>query len=248
MQKEKHKQPQPQKKIVLMSLGGSVGKTMITTQCLYPHMPEAHILCVDQINTTAADFGIKNCTSLAGDEFNKAYRALMGADGDVIVDVGGAKECNEFLKGMLEVDGSDEITTIIIPAKPNAKDQGCALDTIQRLIIDGVDPTKIKVIFTGTVKNTANEFGQLISGMKKHGLQPDLDLTIFNSSVYNELIEEQELITDVLADKTDYKDKARNQQSGDTTDYTGKLLRQRMAHNVAWPNLQMVFKTLFPQG
>lgn len=244
MQKQKLKQ----KKIVLMSLGGSVGKTMITTQCLYPHMPEAHILCVDQTNTTASDFGITNCTSLAGDEFNKAYRALMAADGDVIVDVGGAKECTEFLKGMLEVDGSDEITTIIIPAKPNAKDQGCALDTIERLIIDGVDKSKIKVVFTGTVKNTADEFGQLIAGMKKHVLDADLDLTIFNSAVYNELIEAEELITNVLADKTDYKEQAKNRADGDTTDYTGKLLRQRMAQNVAWPNLQVVFKTLFPKG
>lgn len=244
MQKLKQKK----KKIVLMSLGGSVGKTMITTQCLFPHMPEAQILCVDQTNTTAADFGIKNCISLAGDEFNKAYRALMAADGDVIVDVGGAKECNEFLKGMLDVDGSDEITTIIIPAKPNSKDQGCALDTIDRLIIDHVDKSKIKVVFTGTVKNTANEFGQLIAGMKKHGLIADLDLTIFNSSVYNELIEGQELISNVLSDKTDFKEKATNRVNDDTTDYTGKLLRQRMAKNTAWPNLQTVFKTLFPKG
>ncbi len=87
-----------QKKIVLLSLGGSVGKTMITTQCLYPNMPESKILCVDQINTTAADFGIKNCLSFSGDEFNKAYRELMMAEGDVIVDVGGSKECNEFLE------------------------------------------------------------------------------------------------------------------------------------------------------
>lgn len=242
------KQKSNQKKIVLMSLGGSVGKTMITTQCLYPHMQDAHILCVDQTNTTAANFGIKNCTSLAGDEFNKAYRALMAADGDVIVDVGGAKECTEFLKGMLEVDGSDEITTIIIPAKPNSKDQGCALDTIERLLIDGVDKSKIKVIFTGTMKNTADEFGQLIAGMKKQGIEPDLDLTIFNSAVYNEMIEAEALITEVLADKTDYKDKARNRVEGDTKDYTGHLLRQRMAQNVAWPNLQVVFKALFPKG
>lgn len=242
------KQTLAQKKIVLMSLGGSVGKTLITTQCLYPHMPNAHILCVDQTNTTAADFGINNCTSLAGDEFNKAYRALMAADGDVIVDVGGAKECTEFLKGMLEVDGSDEITTIIIPAKPNAKDQGCALDTIERLIIDKVDKSKIKVVFTGTIKKAVDEFGQLIAGMKEKGIEPDFNLTIIQSEVYNEMIEEKELITTVLADTTDYKDKARNRADGDTTDYTGKLLRHRMATNVAWPNLQVVFKALFSEG
>ena len=102
---------------------------------------------MDQANTTAADFGIKNCESQSGDEFNKTYRSLMATRGDVIVDVGGSKECKEFLDGMLAIDGSDVITTIIIPARPNSKDQGCALETIERLIIDGVDKNKIKVIF-----------------------------------------------------------------------------------------------------
>lgn len=237
-----------QKKIVLMSLGGSVGKTLVTTQCLHPHMPEAQILCVDQTNTTAADFGIKNCLSLAGDEFNKTYRALMSAPGDVIVDVGGAKECTEFLNGMLDIDGSDEITTIIIPSKPNAKDQGCALDTIDRLIVDGVDKSKIKVIFTGTKKSVTDEFAQLIEGMKENGLEPDLGLTIFHSAVYDEMIESRELISNILADTTDYKEKMANRAKNDKTDYPGKIIKQRMAKNVAWPNLQTVFKALFPEG
>ena len=234
-------------KIVLMSLGGSVGKTMITTQCLFPHMPDARILCVDQANTTAANFGIKNCESHSGDEFNKTYRSLMSINNDVIVDVGGSKECKEFMDGMLALDGSDAITTIIIPARPNSKDQGCAVQTIERLIIDGVDKNKIKVIFTETKKNTADEFEQLISGMKENNLTPDLNLTIFHSLLFNEMIEETELISDILADETDYKEKAANRVKGDRTDYVGKLMRQKMAKNSVWPNLQTVYQTLFPQ-
>lgn len=236
------------KKIVLTSLGGSVGKTLITTQCLHSHMPDAQILCVDQTNTTAADFGIKNCLSLAGDEFNKTYRALMSAPGNVIVDVGGAKECTEFLNGMLEIDGSDEITTIIVPSKPNSKDQGCALETIDRLIGDGVDKSKIKVIFTGAKKNAAVEFAQLIEGMKESGLEADLNLTIFHSDVYDAMIASRELISDILADTTDYKEKMLNKAKNDKTDYPGKIIKQRLAKNVAWPNLQTVFKALFPEG
>ena len=235
------------KKIVLMSLGGSVGKTMINTQCLYPHMHDATILCVDQANTTAADFGIKNCESHSGDEFNKTYRSLMATRGDVIVDVGGSKECKEFLDGMLAIDGSDVITTIIIPARPNSKDQGCALETIERLIIDGVDKNKIKVIFTETKKNTAVEFAQLINGMEENGLTPDLNLIIFYSPLFNEMIEDKELISDILADKTDYKEMAADRVEGDKTDYVGKHLRQKMAKNSVWANLQTVYISLFPQ-
>lgn len=236
------------KKIVLMSLGGSVGKTMIVTQCLYPHLLDAKILCVDQVNTTAADFGIKNCEKHSGDEFNKTYRALMSNKGDVIVDVGGSKECKEFLEGMLAIDGSDQITTIIIPARPNSKDQGCAIDTIERLILDGVDKNKIKVIFTDVKKNVADEFKQLIDGMVESGMVPDLDLMIQHSLIYGEMIETKELISDILADETDYNEKAVNRAKSDKTDYIGKHIRQKMARRSAWPNLQSVYQRLFPEG
>jgi hypothetical protein len=234
------------KKIVLMSLGGSVGKTMIATQCLSPHMPDAKILCVDQVNTTAKDFGIKNCETHSGDEFNRTYRALMASKSDVIVDVGGSKECKEFLDGMLAIDGSDAITTIIVPARPNSKDQGCALETIDRLITDGVDKSKIKVIFTDTKKNVETEFEQLIEGMKDVGLTPDLDLAIFHSPLFGEMIENKELISNILADKTDYKEKSLSRAKGDKTDYIGKLMRQKMAATT-WPKLEAVYFKLFPQ-
>lgn len=238
-----------QKKVVLMSLGGSVGKTLIVTQCLHPHLPDAQILCVDQTNITAASFGIKNCiTTLAGDEFNKTYRELMSAKGDIIVDVGGTKECKQFLNGMLEIDGSDEITMIIIPSRPDAKDQECAQDTIDRLLVDGVDKSKIRVVFTDVKKSTADEFEQLIASMKASGLEPNLDLTIFHSPLYNEMIQYKELISTILVDETDYKEKAANRAKNDKTDYIGKLMRTRMARKVAWPNLQTVYKTLFPEG
>ena len=73
-----------------------------------------------------------------------------------------------------------DCTTIIIPARPNSKDQGCAVQTIERLIIDGVDKNKIKIMFTETRKNTAVEFAQLISGMKENNLTPDLNFDNFS--------------------------------------------------------------------
>ena len=234
------------KKIVILSLGGSVGKTMLTVQCLYPHMPEARILAVDTANETARDFGIKNCELHSGDDFNRTYHALMSTPGDVIVDVGGSKECREFMGGMLAIEGSDEVTTFIVPSTPSSKDQGCALETIYRLIDDGVDISKIKVIFTGTRKDTAEEFEQLIEGMKESGLAPDLNLTIFRSDLFNDMIEGHELIQDIVADETDYKEKATNRKRGDSTDYVEKLIRQKMARKTVWPNLQSVYQHLFP--
>lgn len=232
-------------KIVILSLGGSEGKTMIVTQCLHPHMPDARILCVDSANETAADFGIKNCEIHSGDAFNKTYHSLMTNAGNVIVDVGGSKECKEFMAGMLAIDGSDEITTVIIPSTPNSKGQGCAIETLERLIDDGVEKEKIKVVFTGTKKDTATEFAQLIAGMEENGLVPDTDLTIFHSDLFNEMIERKELITDIITDETDFKERMASRKKGDTTDYASKLINQRLARKTVWPNLQEVYKRLF---
>lgn len=240
-------QQRKDEKVVVLTLGGTAGKTMFTTQGLHPLFPNAKILCVDQVNTTAADFGIPNCEKHHGEDFNRVYRSIMSNKGDVIVDVGGSKECKEFMEGMLAVDGSEKITKFIIPSRPNSKDQGCAIDTIERLIIDGVDKTKIKVVFTEVRKNVSDEFRQLIDGMAENGIEPDLDLMIQYSPVYGEMIEHKLLISDIIADTTDYAEKAENRTAGDFTDYIGMHLRQKMAVKSAWPNLQSVFLKIFPE-
>ena len=240
------------KKIVLLSLGGSVGKTLIATQLLHSHLPHAKILCVDGVNETARNFKIENCELHSGDEFNKTYRELMSSQSDLIVDVGGSKECKEFLDGMMAINGSDEVTKFIIPSRPNSKDQGCAMETIYRLLMDDADENavaaKISVIFTDVKKSVEEEFEQLINFMRKVGLTPDLNLMIQHSPIYSEMIENHELIINILADETDYKQKAANRKEGDNTDHVGKLMRQRMARNQAWPNLQNVYNHLFPES
>lgn len=234
------------KKAVLASLGGSVGKTLITVQVLHPHMPDAQILCVDQTNTTADKFGIKNCISLSGEEFDEAFRHLMKAAGDVIVDVGGAKECAQFLSGMLEI-GSDAITHFIIPSQPNSKDQGCALDTINSLLLSGVPASKIVIVFTGTKKDTAKEYKQLIDGMIEKNIEVNLDRTIFANSLFNTMIEQTKLITSILADPTDYNKAAEERIPGDTTDYVESFILKQKAERTVWPNLQQVYRAIFSE-
>ncbi len=243
----KQKQPYKFKKIVaLLSLGSSVGKTLLTVQCLYTHMLDAQILCVDQTNTTAADFGISGCISLSGDEFDEAFRHLMKATGDVIVDVGGAKECDEFLAGMLEI-GSDAITHFIIPSKPDSKDQECALETIDRLLLSGVDANKIKIVFTGTKKDTAKEFKQLIAGMneKSRNIEVNLDRAIFSNKLFDEMIRDKIIITTILSDSTDFNKLAEDRIEGDSTDYVDKFIRKQKAERTVWPNLQAVYRAIF---
>lgn len=240
----KTKPPYKQKKIVLLSLGGSVGKTLATVQCFYPHMPEAKILCVDQTNETAADFDIPGCQSLSGEEFDEAFRQLIRAKGDVIIDVGGSKECDQFLTGMFEI-GSDAITHFVVPSKPDAKDQGCALETIDRLLLSGVPPSKVCVLFTGTKKDTKKEYEQLITGMQERGVEVNLNRTIFFNTLFDDLIRERIKITDVIADTTDYNKAAAERVEGDTEDYVEKFIRLRKAQRAVWPNLQSAYQAVF---
>lgn len=240
----KAKQQFSQRKIVLLSIGGSVGKTLVTVQCLHPHMPNAKILCVDQTNTTASDFGIPNCQSLSGEEFEEAFRQLIRAKGDVIIDVGGSKECDQFLTGMYEI-GSDAITHFLIPSKPDSKDQGCALETIDRLLYSGVESTKIFVLFTGTKRETAKEFAQLIDGMREREIDVDLNRTIFFNNLFDDLIRDRIRITDVVADATDYNKAASERMDDDTEDYVEKFIRKQKAQKTVWPNLQAVYQATF---
>lgn len=240
-------QVKPLIKVLLMSLGGSVGKTMITTQCLFPHMPDATILCVDTANDSARDFGIKNVEMHKGDDFNTTYSSLMVSEKDVIVDVGGSKECQQFMEGMLAVDGSDEASMIIIPSRANSKDQGSAIKTIERLIAYGVDKNKIRVIFTDVKENAAQEMDYVVRGLEANGITPDFNLTIFHSELFDDMIKDHLLITNILADKTDYKALMIGKGPEEKKACVDALLRSRMAHNTVWPNLQAVYAALFPE-
>ena len=240
----KVKPPFKQKKIVIASLGSSVGKTLITVQCLNPHMLDAKILCVDQTNTTAADFGIENCISLTGEEFDEAFRHLMKERGDVIVDVGGSKECDQFLSGMYEI-GSDVVTHFIIPSKVDSKDQGCALETIDRLLFSGVPESKIYVVFMGAKRDTAKEFRQLIEGMTERKIEVDLNRSIFFNSLFDDLIRDRVRISQVVADTTDYNKAAAERVEGDTEDYVEKFIRKQKAERTVWPNLKAAYQAIF---
>ena len=58
------------------------------------------------------------------------------------------------------------------------------------------------------------------------------------------MIREKEVISNIMADKTDYKAKIAARKAGDETDYIGKLMRQRMARSVS-RNLSAVYQKLF---
>ena len=231
-------------KVVICSLAGSVGKTTITTHLLHPRMPAAKIYTVDTTNATAADFGVE-AEAFSGDEFSKIYKQIVRND-DLIIDVGGSKEGKEFLAGMDWMDGQDEIDAFIIPSMPDDKDQKAAFKTIELLLAQNVDKSKIKVIFNSVRKNTVDEFDYLLGALTVTQIPYSLDATIFNNDIFNILSANGRSLDSVLKDTTDYKQICRSATDEDEIAQAADLMVAQKAAPKVNENLSTVYQALFP--
>lgn len=231
-------------KVVICSLGGSVGKTTITTHMLAPRMPSAKLIAVDTTNTTAAHFGL-DAEAFSGDEFANLYKQIVRMD-DAIIDVGGSKEGKEFLAGMNWLDGQDEIDYFVIPSMPEDKDQKAAWKTIELLLDQGVAKEKIKVVFNGVKKNTADEFDYLLGALSANEIPFSLDATIFHHALFDSLSAQQRSIQSILADETNYKKAVQTcEDESELTRLCDLMIAQKSAPKVA-ETLDAVFAALFP--
>lgn len=236
-------------KIVICSLGGTVGKTTITAHLLCPRLPKARVSAVDTANMTVKDFGI-DCDIYPGEQFSKLYKELIRQP-HAIIDVGGSKEGKEFLEGMDWLQGHDEIDAFIIPSVPDDKSQKASYKTIELLLAQGVEKEKIKVIFNRVAKNTEEEFDYLLGALTVTGIPYSLDASVFNHDVYRILSENQIGLAHLLKDKANYKALFReaDPKTMDEQELSrlGELaVAQKFAPQVN-KNLDKVFSVLFPE-
>ncbi|WP_334666622.1 StbB family protein [Streptomyces cyaneofuscatus] len=231
-------------KVVICSLGGSVGKTTITAHMLCPRMPDAKVITVDTSNATVKHFGI-DADEYSGEEFTKLYKQLVRLD-TAIIDVGGSKEGKEFLEGMDWMDGHDEIDAFVIPSTSDDKSQKATFKTIELLMAQGVAKNKIKVIFNGVVKNTVDEFDYLLGALTAHQIPFAIESTIFKHDLFDILSVQKRSLESILKDKTNYKQLV---QKSDDDAQLAKLMDLMVAQKAAPKvneNLDTVFNSLFP--
>ena len=232
-------------KIALCSLGGSVGKTTIAAHMLHPRMPGAKIFAVDTTNMTAVNFGIE-ADAYSGDEFAKLYKSIVRSNGDLIIDVGGSKEGKEFLTGMEWIEGHDEIDVFLIPSMPDDKAQKAAVDTINILLNQGVDKSKIKVVFNGVKKSTVDEFDYLLGALTVKGIHYTLDATIFTNAAYDILSARGRSLSSMLNDSTDYKKIVRTTDDENELLIASDLMIAKQYAAKINGNLECVFQAIFP--
>lgn len=236
-----------QKVIAITSTAGSVGKTVLAAHCFFPRMANPRVLAVDTANITAAHFGIKT-EIFGGNEFNRLFAEIMDdTESDMIIDVGGSKEGVEFISGMRQTKGQTEITHFVVPVMPEFKDQDAAMKTIELLLNQKVDPTKIKVVFMKYVRNVNDEFDHVLNGMAFKGVPIDLKASIEVTPLFDILSTHGVSLATMLADKTDYKAKMLTFPKG--APERDQCIDMRIAQGSAEEvdgNLQQVFDALFP--
>lgn len=198
------------KRIVVMSCGGTVGKTTMTVHFLAPRIPGAEIISVESLNENAANFGM-DTESLRGDDFEKLYKRMIVAD-NAIIDVG-ASNVESFLAKMTTFDnGHDEFDYFIIPTKPGAKETKETLQAIYALNEIGVPANKIKIIFNQTKRSVVEEFSDLIDYLKTKKYKCDWDpkAVVYQSDSFDVLSMRKLQLEKVLSDDTDYKAQLRS--------------------------------------
>nr|UVN17958.1 hypothetical protein pPsy0479a_00126 [Pseudomonas syringae] len=83
-----------QKKVVVINYTGTVGKTTISANLLWPRMGGAPLYAIESINETAENLGL-DVEKLRGDAFRELFKRLMLED-QAIIDVG-ASNVEDFI-------------------------------------------------------------------------------------------------------------------------------------------------------
>jgi hypothetical protein len=139
------------------------------------------------------------------------------------------------------------ITHFVVPVMLEFKDQDAAMDTIELLLKQKVDPSKIKVVFMKYTRSVNDEFDHVLRGMEYLKVPIELKASIEFTPVFDILTAHGVSLTTMLADKTNYKEKLLTFPKGDPE--RDKCIDMRIAQGSAEEVneiLQNVFDALFP--
>ncbi len=234
-------------KIAIINYTGGVGKTTIAAQLLSPRMQNAPILAIETINQTAQELGITT-QQLSGENFRMILRTLIKED-DVIVDVG-ASNIEAFIEGMVRFDNShQEFDYFVIPVTSGTKEQKETISLLTVLRGMDVPAEKVKIVFNRVAHSVTEEFSPLVSFIDKEQICTyNLDAAIFENEVFDLLNVKKLSIATVLADNTNYREKAREAHATNDTKqanhYTDLHLVKALAIGVN-RHLDVVYKALF---
>ncbi|WKU20825.1 StbB family protein [Advenella alkanexedens] len=195
-------------KIAILNYSGSVGKTVIASHLLAPRLNNGQIFAIESTNETAGDLGL-DIDQLRGEQFGKLFRDLLVLD-DAIIDVG-ASNIEDFLTHMSNYEDSHtEIDLFVLPVVSTGKAQRETIKTASALAGLGVEPKRIQVLFNRVEGAVEDDFISILAYAEETSqFIANPAVAVFENEVFELLAEQRTTIADVLADKTDYRQKLR---------------------------------------
>jgi hypothetical protein len=192
-------------KVAIVNYSGNVGKTTIARHLMQPRMNNAEIFAVETINADAGN------NPTRGKEFIETQIKMALVD-DAICDIG-SSNIEQVIQLMAQNPGSHEdFDFFVIPVTPSPKQQRDTISTIEALSGLGVPPTKIRVLFNqlDLGDKPENVFSGLFEYQKseeRFTIRPDA--VIHSNPLYPKLAYTKTGVSEIVADKTDYKEKGK---------------------------------------
>lgn len=187
-------------KFFVLNSSGNVGKSLISRELLYPRLDEPFIIEVETVNRGSKEIAHLNVEQFkSGDDFMNLYLKLMEVE-NVIVDVGASNLAN-FWEQMSNYDGIESLFDMfIIPTVSGDKEMTDTYKTIKFLRSQGIEDSKIKVIFNRVKNSVESEFSVLLSA----DYDFDKSLAIKESEIFKELGLMKLTISDIYNPDLDY--------------------------------------------
>ena len=232
------------KKICVANFSGGTGKTQVVTNLLSPRLPDAQIISVESINETAEATGGVEVEKIRGSKFRSIISKVMDAD-SVILDVG-ASNVEDFLEGLKNFDGgAEEFDLFLVPVTSGTKEQREAILMIELLTELGVPKERISVVFNKSGDNVAEEFGRVISHIKKTDSATfDVECAIPENELFDLISARKVTVSSLVEDEVDYRTKMREETDPVLrAKYKDTYILRSLAINVD-KNLNKVFQIL----
>lgn len=235
-------------KIAVINFSGNVGKSTLAANLLLPRIDSARIFSIESSNVDAGADGVE-VERMLGKQYDRLMSEMFLEDA-AIVDVG-ASNISDFLKFMQQYNRSHEFFDYyLVPVVKEKKQQADTINTIDALRSIGIPAGKILLVFNKVEvdeQETVEDLFAPIFGahMVNQNFVLNQDAIIYRNDVFEKIKHLNMPISQLIADETDYRRKAREAGNSDERDRCVEIAMAKMLAVSAEKNLAAVFRILF---